>query len=134
MWIEPHPIKVCLALIVLALCLLIAVQARADPMALRIVNNDPTLTIDAVKVWMDDLDREVPVACAPLSTCTLPVLPYPLGCYDLRAQVRAGGVWSDLSPILRNVAFDPSVCHDADADGRVTTSDFGSFLRAFQAF
>lgn len=116
------------------LSVLVATSATADPLALRIVNNDPVQTIDAARVCMDDLCREVEVSCAPLGTCPLPVLPYPLGCYDLRAQVRAGGVWSDPSEVLRNVAFDASVCHDSDADGLVTLTDFGSFLRAFQAF
>lgn len=113
-----------------ALSVVTAVQA--DPMALRIVNNDPAQTVEAARVCMDDLCREVDVTCGPGQTCTLPALPYPLGCYDLRAQVRAGSMWSPPSEVLRNVAFSGPLCHDANADGRVSMADFGSFAEAWR--
>lgn len=112
--------------------LAITVSARADPLSLRIVNRDPSQTVEAARVCMDDLCREVDVTCAPGATCALPALPYPLGCYDLRAQVRVGSLWSEPSEVLRNLAFSGPLCHDADGDGRVTTGDFPSFMAAFR--
>jgi hypothetical protein len=117
-------------LVILGLCLM-AGAASAAPHTLRFRNPGPTLAYTELRTpW-----GTVPVSCAPGATFSV-VLEIPFGMRTITAQAGNGSLVSPTSNALEVlVQPTPAECiaipacrHDADRDGWITPSDFGSFL------
>lgn len=77
-------------------------------------------------------EYEAPAACQPGEACEV-VVDLPTGCWVAQLQARNDVLgWSDPLSSRRAVCT-PIGRHDVNGDGRVTTLDYSSFLRAFVA-